>query len=135
MSERIIYNDQNVTLTETAVTAGAVSCALGDITGLRLKGGTGIEEKVFLSIIAFFGFGIALVGLLLQDRGELLLGLGLAAVTIWLVSQKCELVLLLGKTRLVLLRDRNVRYIRQIRNALEEAIEAAAEKAPGHETA
>ncbi len=124
ISEQPLFQDDLVTVTADQVVAGGASYPVAAITEMRIRGGTGIEEKIFLSLIAFFGLGIAVVGLLLQDRGELLLGLGLAAVTIWIVCQKCDLVLVTERGKQVLLRHRDVVYVRKLRNVIDEAIEA-----------
>ena len=129
MSERTLYHDDLVTVTDRTVTAGAIVCPVAAITETRLNGGTGIEEKIFLSLIAFFGRGIAVVGLVLQDRGELLLGLGLAAVTIWIISQKCLLVLVTASGKQDLLRHRDVVYVRKLRNVIDEAVESLQDEA------
>ena len=124
MSERTLYRDDLVTVTDHTVTVGEIVRPVAEITETRQNGGTGIEEKIFLSLIAFFGLGIAVVGLVLQDRGELLLGLGLAVVTIWIIFQKCQLVLVTASGKQELLRHRDVVYVRKLRNVIDEAVEA-----------
>ena len=123
MAERVLFEDSFVTLTTDRVTAGEVSMVLDEIVDTRLRGGTGIEEKIFLSLIAFFAIGVAVVGLVLSDRGELALGLGLAAVTIWIIFQKCELVLITDTGKRPLLRHRDVVYVRKLLNRIDEAVE------------
>ena len=123
MPERILFEDSLVTLTTDRVTAGEISLALDEIVDTRLRGGTGIEEKIFLSLIAFFALGVAVVGLVLSDRGELALGLGLAAVTIWIIFQQCELVLITAAGKRPLLRHRDIVYVRKLLNRIDEAVE------------
>ena len=124
MPEQVIYQDEKVTLTSQRLETAALNCHLAEIGETRLRGGTAIEEKVFLGIIAFFGGVIALVGVLLHDGGELALGLGLSAITILVILQKCRLVLITGATKRVALIDRDVTYLRHLRNKLEDAREA-----------
>jgi len=124
MAERTLFEDGLVTLTTDRVAAGDVVCAIAEIGETRVRGGTGIEEKIFLSLIAFFALGVAVVGIVLSDRGELALGLGLAAVTIWIIFQKCELALITKAGKLALLRHRDVVYVRKLRNRIDEAVEA-----------
>ena len=124
MSEPVLYQDDHVLVTASTVTVGEIVCPIAEIAETRQNSGTGIEEKIFLSLIAFFGIGIAVVGLVLQDRGELLLGIGLAAVTIWIIFQKCRLILITASGKRELLRHRDVVYVRKLRNVIDEAVEA-----------
>ncbi len=124
MSEPVLYRDDLVTVTTGTVTVGEIVCPIAEITETRQNSGTGIEEKIFLSLIAFFGLSIAVVGLVLQDRGELLLGLGLSGVTIWIIFQKCRLILITTSGKRELLRHGDVVYVRKLRNVINDAIEA-----------
>ena len=125
MPECTLFQDGLVTVTADEVVAGAVSCPVAAIAETRIRGGTGIEEKIFLGLIAFFALGVAVVGIVLQDKGELALGLGLAAVTIWIIQQKAELVLLTAGGKLSLLKHRDIVYIRKLRAVIDEAADAA----------
>ncbi|MEI6560137.1 MAG: DUF6232 family protein [Rhodospirillaceae bacterium] len=129
MSEPPLYQDSLITVTADRITTGALSCPMHEVSELRIRGGTGIEEKIFLSLIAFFALGVAGVGLMLSDRGELLLGLGLAAVTIWIIFQHCTLTLITAGEKRVLLRHRDVRYVRKVRNVIDDAVEALRDEA------
>ena len=88
MTEPVLFQDELVTLTAEQVVTGEACCPIAEIVETRLRGGTGIEEKIFLSLIAFFALGVAVVGLALSDRGELVLGLGLAAVGAFFLLRK-----------------------------------------------
>ena len=122
MPEAVIYRDDRITVTRERVEAGAVSCPVADIRSTMVTGGTGLEEKIFLGLIVVFGIGIALVGILLKDNGELALGLGLALVTALIIGQKCTLRLVTDSGKLTLLTDPSVRHIRQVRDRIEEAM-------------
>lgn len=124
MAEPTVFEDGIVTLTADRVVVGELVIPIAEIVDTRIRGGTGIEEKIFLSLIAFFALGVALVGVLLSDRGELFLGLGLAAVTIWIIFQRCELVVVTVAGKQTLLRHRDVVYVRKLRNRIDDAVEA-----------
>ena len=51
MSERTLYRDDLVTVTDHTVTVGEIVRPVAEITETRQNGGTGIEEKIFLSLI------------------------------------------------------------------------------------
>ncbi|MEI6986162.1 MAG: DUF6232 family protein [Rhodospirillaceae bacterium] len=125
MPETIIYQDNHVTVTTREVAADGASCLISDIIDTMVAGGTGVEEKVFLSLIVIFGIGVALVGLLLNDNGELCLGLGLAVVTALVLCGKCQLRLATTNGRTTILVHRDIRYIRRVRDAIEEAMAAS----------
>lgn len=122
MPEAVIYQDDRVTVTKEMVRAGAASCPIADIRSTMVTGGTGIEEKIFLGIIVFFGVAIAVVGILLKDNGELALGAGLALVTALIVRQKCTLRLVTPSGKVAVVSDRDVRYVRRVRDSIESAM-------------
>ena len=86
-----------------------------------------VFAAMFVVLAAFVPFFFSvqnMVGLALSDRGELVLGLGLAAVTIWIIFQRCELVLATAAGKRVLLRHRDIVYVRKLRNRIDDLIEA-----------
>ncbi len=125
MPQRIIFEDSLITLTAEHVVSGDLACPIKEIVETRIRGGTAIEEKIFLSLIAFFAVGIAVVGLILSDLGELALGLGLAGVTTAIIFQKAQLVLTTANAKIVLVRHRDATYVRKLRNLIDDAAEAS----------
>ena len=122
MPKAVIYQDNRVTITAESVQTDAGSCRIADVQSTTVTGGTGIEEKIFLGIIVFFGVAIAIVGIVLQDNGELALGIGLALVTALIILQKCTLRLVTKSGKFTVVTDRDVRYIRRVRDQVEAAM-------------